>query len=364
MANQSLDNATTTDMTGTVTDYEVSAANDTGEGTTFTPEWTKWLGFYKIPELASVIDKKAMWTVGKGYLAKPKIKKILSKIKGNGKESFNGIMYNAIKTYTLAGDYFAEIIKKNGQLQNLKTLNPGRIQIVTDKFGFISGYQLLGNENKIIAKWKPEEIFHLMWNKEGDNTHGQSTVEKLTSDSSSRPGIIEMFNESKQDLKTVFHRYVKPLIISSVDSDNEEEILAFKKKLDNAVNLGENMVVPKDTVDSIERVSIPQFSTLDPLPWMRKLEAEFTKAEGVPIIIQGGSEETTEATAKILYLAFQQMVEWNQLFLEEQILIQLGIEINFEFPASLIDDLQSDEKKDGNLKGVKKSELDPKKAVK
>jgi len=143
-----------------------------------------------------------------------------------------------------------------------------------------------------------------------------------------------MHEESMQDLKTVFHRYVKPLIISSIEEDDPDEIDKYKIKLDKAVSLGENMVVPKDTVE-MERMSIPQFSTLDPLPWLSYLDKMLIKAEGVPSVILGDGKDSTEATAKILYLAFQQMIEWNQLFIEEQLEAQLQIKIELEFPASL-----------------------------
>lgn len=356
----SLENATTTDMTNQVDSYAVAVASDTGNYTSnYSTNWTKWLGFYQIPELASVIDRKAMWTVGKGVEADKKTLKVIKQIRGSGKETFNTIMDKAVKTYTMAGDYYAEIIKKNGRLFNLKTLNPGRVQIVTDDKGFIKRYEYLGENNKVTAKWQPEEIFHLMWNPKGDNTHGTPTIEKLTTDNNDNPGIIEMFNEAKQDMRTVFHRYVKPLIISSVDSDDETEIAAYKAKLDRAVNLGENMIVPKETVDSIERVSVPQYSTLDPLPWIQKLEKEFIKAEGIPGVILGDGEDMTEATSKILYLAFQQMVEWNQLFLEEQIEAQLGLKVEFNFPANILEDLKTDERKDGQTQGFKKSEVKP-----
>jgi len=289
MAQTNIDSSTTTNMSNQVENYSVPSVNDTGSALTYYTNWTKWLSFYQqIPELQSEIDKKALWTVGKGYKADKKTKKILSKIKGNGKESFNSIMYNAIKTYTICGDYFAEIIEKNGQIYNLKTLNPGSIRVIVDKFGFIKYYEQYDTstfDKKLIHRWKPEEIFHLCWNKKGENPIGTSTIEKLTNDEANRPGIIEMYNEARQDLRTVFHRYVKPLLVTSVDTDDETEIATFKTKLDNSVKNGENLIVPKDTVDTIERVSIPQYSTLDPLPWLKNLQEELIKAEGVPGII-------------------------------------------------------------------------------
>jgi hypothetical protein len=50
----------------------------------------------------------------------------------------------------------------------------------------------------------------------------------------------------------------------------------------------------------------------------------------------------TEATAKIAYLAFEQTIEEEQLYIEEQILSQLNLEIELEFPASLENEMLSD----------------------
>jgi hypothetical protein len=73
----------------------------------------------------------------------------------------------------------------------------------------------------------------------------------------------------------------------------------------------------------------------------------FYEVAQVPKIILGGSGEFTEASAKIAYLAFQQTIEEEQLFIEEQIFNQLGLTIDLEFPASLENELLSDNKKDG-----------------
>jgi hypothetical protein len=147
-------------------------------------------------------------------------------------------------------------------------------------------------------------------------------------------------------MRIVFHRYVKPLIISHVDTDDEDEIAAYKQKLDKAIEMGENLVIPFDTLKLMEKMSIPQYSSLDPLPWIAALERDFFIAEGVPAIIVGSTEKSdTEASAKVLYLSFQQLIEWNQLFLEEQIKAQLGIEIELEFPASMEQQLANDNSK-------------------
>jgi hypothetical protein len=239
-----------------------------------------------------------------------------------------------VKTYTIGGDYYGEIVRNSkNQIINIKTMNPGAVEVVANKFGIISRYDLHINKQKNQKKsFKPDDVLHISWNKIGDNIHGTGTIKKLTK--SDGTGVIEMQQEAMQDLKVVFHRYVKPLLISEIDEDDPDEVKKFRQKLDQAVANGENMVIPKDTA-TVERVSIPQYSTLDPLPWLNHLDRILLKAEGVPAVILGDGQEATEATAKILYLAFEQMVKWNQLFLEEQILAQLDMEINLEFPASL-----------------------------
>ncbi len=82
----------------------------------------------------------------------------------------------------------------------------------------------------------------------------------------------------------------------------------------------------------------------------------FYEAVGVPQIILGGSGEFTEASAKIAYLAFQQNIEEEQLFIEEQCLSQLNLVIELEFPVSLENELLSDNKKDGDETESKPSE--------
>lgn len=326
-------------------------------GDDYTPDWDKWFGYYKtIPELQAVIDKYAMWVGGKGYEADGKVKKRLDKITGMGKDTFDDIMWNLVRMGKICGDSFAEIIRnKRGELINLKPINPGSIVIKSNARGIITKYEqvVIGGskqgEKKTIS-FTPKEMFHLPWNRLGDEIHGISTIQKMER-------IILMRDESMEDMKIVFHRYVKPLLITSADTDEPSEIASIKKKMDNAVNLGENMVVPAGTV-TVERMSIPQYSTLDPLPWLRLLEQFFIMSEGVPEVILGFGRETTEASAKILYLAFQQTIEHGQRFLERQIKTQLALEVEFNFPADLQPDVKEDQAKARKMstlpdKGVK-----------
>jgi hypothetical protein len=331
MSTRRIGNATITDMTSNVENYEdnIDPATQDYPGTSYTPEWDTWYSYLKdSADIMSCIDAMASWIVGKGYKADEKTQEKLRKITGNGKDSFNTILYNQMFVAIANGDSFAEIITdKSGRLRNLKPMSP-KTTIKSNYGGIITSYEEFHIPGETPSDpFKVDKIFHLSWGRLGSECHGRPFAEVLKK-------IMEMKGEAMQDLRIVFHRYVKPLIIAEADTDDDTELTALKVKLDNTVKLGENMVVPKGSFSS-ERISIPQYSTLDPLPWIKYLDEYFTIVSRVPAVIRGSGKETTEASSRVLYVAFQQMIEWGQLYLEEQLKLQLGIEIELEFPVDL-----------------------------
>jgi len=348
MADKKIASAVASDLTNVMTDFSVDSATTDGAAdqkeTTYTNQnWAQQFGYYKqIPELTATINAKATWTVGKGFKADPETKMILQSIKGWGKDTFNTILENLIRTCHIGGDSFAErVTDDDGNLINLKPLDPSTIRIVANRQGIIIRYEQISKVKTPDKKFAPEDIFHLARNRVADEIHGVSIIDNLET-------IILMRNEAMADLKTVMHRHVMPINIFKLDTDDTGKIAAFKAKADAAVAKGENLYIPLGTVE-MDRVSMPQFSTLNPLPWIDALNQYFFQATGVPDIIVGSAREFTEASAKIAYLAFQQTIEEEQLFIEEQVGIQLGIEIELEFPASLENELLSDKKKDGDM---------------
>ena len=101
------------------------------------------------------------------------------------------------------------------------------------------------------------------------------------------------------------------------------------------------MYVPKGVVEP-EQVSTAQNATLNPLAWIQQLNDYFFQVVNVPQIVVGNAKEFTDASGKIVYLAFEQSVKGEQLYMEEQLLQQVGIEIELTFPASLQNELISD----------------------
>lgn len=371
MAN--LSNAAVGDMTNNVTDYSVDpiqldCPDGTKEYSYKNSNFAQEMGYLDtIPELASTIKAMAKWSVGKGYKANKQTKEILNSIVGWGKDSFNEIIKNNIKIYMASGDSFCEIVREktikdkiqnignkislgliryaagSGKLINLKPLNAGKMAIIVDETGMLKRFEYSQGMNQP-QEFNPNQIFHLAWDRIGDQIHGTSIIRRLQN-------IILSRNEAMADMRIVFHRYVKPLWIWQLDTDNATKINAFKAKADLTVENSENIYIPKGAAEA-ERVSVPQYSTLDPLPWIDALNQYFYQATNVPDVILGSAKQTVEASAKMLVFAFEQSVQEHQLFLEEQIKLQLGLDVNFEFPASIAQDLAETEKKAGDKKAA------------
>jgi hypothetical protein len=337
------------DLDNVLTDFEVAArdtdaAQNQPETEWMNTDWAQWHGYYKeIPEFKKAIDMKAIWTVGKGFKADSLTTIVLENITGWGIDTFNSILKNMIITRQVGGDAFAEIIrrKEDGTLLNLKPLDPGSIRIIVNRKGIIKRYEQINKiaqKNVVINKFEPHEILHLTRDRIADEIHGVSVTESVQ-------WIIDARHEAMRDMKKFMHRFVKPMMKFVLNTDNKTKIDAFVNKYDLTVEKGDNLYVPKNTVEH-EIISVPTNATLNPLPWIDYLNNAFFQAVGIPQVVVGGSPHITESASKITYLSFQQTIEDEQQDIEDQIWNQLALRIELDFPASLQNELLSDEKKD------------------
>ena len=347
MAETDIDSSAVGNLEGTETLFSVPSetldnAQDTKETEYINTNFDEELSYYKkIPELKSSVDAKARWVIGKGFTADELTELSLGQIKGNGKDTFNSILENQVRVAEFAGDSFAEIIRDNdGILINLKPLNPGVMKIVANRQGRIIRYEQIDRvSGKTAKKFSPEDIFHLSRDKVADEIHGVSVVQVVKE-------TIDARNEAIRDYRTLLRRNVNPVKLWEIDTDNPAKVATFQAKVDKAFLNSENLVVPQGSVLPPNIISVAPNATLNPLPWINTLTQNFYQEVGVPQIIVGGAQEITEASAKIAYLAWEQTVEEYQLYVEEQVLSQLNLEINLEFPASLQNELLSDGRKD------------------
>ena len=336
-----------------VEDETLDGISDKDEISWTNPNFSTWLGYYmNVPEYGAAIDKFVTWIMGRGYEANKKVDKAVSRVRGSGNDDFLTVLENQIKVALIAGDSFAEIVRDfAGRLTNIKPLNPSTIKIIV-KNGIITRYEQTTPVKGHKIKFKPKEIFHLSWNKIADSIHGNPMARRVEK-------VLKSRQEGEQDLRVVFHRYVKPINFITAATDDDSELNSIQTKIDNAYKKTENILVPKDTIEKIDRMSLPQGSTLDPLPWLKFLVRNFVTSIGMPEVIMGWGEGVTEASGKVIYMAFQQTIERMQDWIEAGLKIQMKIELELIFPETISEEIQEDDKKDG-----KKIKLNPPEAGK
>ena len=338
-----------TERTGQITDYsnqdtEFSVENVSLDDpkSKYSPNFSKWNGYYRvIPELRAVINKMASWTFGRGIKGTKENLEKLNKIKGHGKDSPRTVLKNLWKTALICGDSFAHIIRDDkGNITNLKPLNPEKITIIANEFGIIIGYKHKDRKKP----YDLEEIFHLSYERTADEIHGISFLESLED-------LIISRNEALEDLRILYHRNIKPIQFFEVATSDKSKLNLIEGTINEAYKKSENVVIPEGIVKEIKKSSTPHYGTLDSLNYIKFLVRQFVTSCGIPEVIMGWGAETTEASSKIIYLAFQQEIEDMQIYNEEMIKNQLDIEIELEFPASIEESLKQDQKKDkGQIK--------------
>ena len=338
----------TTDFSNQGTEFTVTSKDTDGAEFTETfyiPEFPKWNGYYrKIPELRSVINKFASWTFGRGIKADAKNKKKLDKIKGIGRESPRSVLKNAWRVAMICGDSFAH--KMEGG--NLKPLNPGKVAIVANADGIIIGYEMQTSVEGTTIRFDVDEIYHLSYEREADEIHGIPFPEALEE-------LIKSKNEAIADLRLLYHRTIKPILFYEAETDDTQKLNSLEDTINNAFKKTESVVMAAGVIKEIKRASSPQFSTgeINSLAYIKFLVRTLVTSTGMPEIVMGWGEQTTEASANIIYLAFQQEIEDMQLYNQEAADIQLTITFNLEFPASIETSLQRDNSKDGAVKAEK-----------
>ena len=313
-------------------------------------DWTTYNGYYKKhSSVKAVMNKLSIWTLGKGIISDKKTTRILDRIKGWGKETAEEVIMNMIKIKHVNGDSYSEIITTDGKeirkdgsnLLNLKPLNPGSIGHLVNSQGILVGYKqrLLDGSEKT---FKVNQILHFCLNRDADEIHGTSDIESLTT-------FLDKIKQLDEDMSLTFHRFVVPMIIWKLNTDDTAAIAKFQTYEKSAINKGNNLIVPQDAVgwDLLE-AGKGVGKIINPMEWRNKWTEEIIKGGGVPALIMAIESSTTEASSKMVFLAWELIVDEEQASVERQIKSQLGLKIKFSDPPKIDQSLVSDNKKDAN----------------
>ena len=347
-----LNSATTTDFTSTVPDFIVESmaldvANADGSETfVYYDKATENYGYYfNHPQVASPINSLCTWGFGQGYTVNTTTEKVLQDINGNGKETFDEIIWTHEADKLINGDAFIEIVRAGTTLINLINISPERVKAVW-KGARIKRYEIW-NGSKWVKK-KTQEIFHIMNQKIGDQTHGTSIVQ-------SNKNVNDAMIEAFEDERVIKHRD-KALGVVYYKTNNEGKIAYANTQIENAVKNGEMVGMPEDTA-KIE--PYPSKSSEDRQNWLGYVENLGYQTGGVPRTI-ATSDGTSEVGGINGHLIFEPIYAKEQLDMENQLWQQVAIKIKFTRVPSLAPKTKEDAEKNTGQTSIQPNEVEPK----
>ena len=133
---------------------------------------------------------------------------------------------------------------------------------------------------------------------------------------------------------------------------------SLEKTVNKAFKNSESILITKGVIGEIKRASSPLFSTgeVNSLTYINFLVRLFTTIVGMPEVIMGWGESTTEASAKVIITSYEQEIWDMKLYNQEAGEIQLNIKFDIEPAPSLMDELIKDTAKDGSEKIAQKND--------
>ena len=351
---------TTTQLNSGVPDYKVPSKtiDEAGvEKETYwnNSNWPTYLGYLKsIPEYRNAVRALAIYTCGRGWSASPEDKAMLENIRGWGEDTFDSIMQDMIIVKKTNGDAYLQIIRNPDNpitIINLKKLNPLRVRHVVNSDGILIGYDWMtvGDKSKPIKRLKVEEVFHICNDRVANEIHGTSVLESCK-------WVIDWLNEMLSDLRRVMHR--STIRVLYIDMDDTTKLGTVRTQYKEAIKNGEVLIIPARRGEAeFEQLNIPPTEAW--LSAIRFVRDYFYEVLGVPKVITGGTQESTEASSKIGYQTFEQPYITEQRLLEQDIWNQLAIRIKFDRPKSLLDELQGEQQANQSQVGFQPSEMMP-----
>ena len=330
MAEFNLSNATTTDFKNQVPDFIVEAksldnANDNKEETfTYFDKATENFGYYfNHPQASSPINALSTWTVSRGWTTdNPTLKAELEHVTGQGKDSFETIMWNHEAVKLIVGDAFIEMIRNKAKtiLLNMIPISPERVKIVS-KGARIIRYEIWNG--KTWVRKDVEDILHSSNKRIGDQITGTSFIQ-------SGKAVLDTLLEAHDDERTIKHRD-KALGIVYYKTNNAGKITFANTQIEKAVKNGEMVGLPEDTA---EIKPYPSKSSEDRQNWLQYNENLYYQTGGVPRSI-ATSDGTSEVGGKMGHVIFEPIYTKEQVDLERDLWNQQAILIKFNRPPSL-----------------------------
>src|SRR3990167_1998984 len=298
-----------------------------------------WFAHYiKHAKVKKAIDGFADWVLGQGFTTDTRTQVILEHISGNGKETFDDIMWNGIVMKKVNGESYTHAIRNdNGTIINMRSLSPNHMRVVYSGKGRVKEYRhySVAEKSGEFVTYQPNEILHMINDKVADEMHGRSVIE-----------AIEWNVDAQEEAKRVHRKLVwraGVVRVIEVDTSNATELATLKAQYKVAEEKGDVLLLPKDKAKAIDWK--PNLDVAGIIAWLNYLDNEFYISIGFPRDLAGASTNATEAGMKMSYITYMPLYEKEVTELENDLWNQFQIKISFNRQQSLLGQEQSNEAK-------------------
>ena len=334
-----------TTTTTTKADYKVGSISPDSPTTKDENYWdnsrfTIWFAHYiKHAKVKKAIDNFADWVLGLGYTTDSRTKVILEHIQGNGKESFDDLMWNAIVMKKVNGESYTHMIidKDSNLLINARSLSPNHMRVIYSGKGRIKEYRhySVAEKSGEFVTYQPNEILHMINDKVADEMHGRSVIE-----------AIEWNVDAQEEAKRVHRKLVwraGVVRVIMVDTSNAAELATLKAQYKIAEEKGDVLLLPMEKAKAVDfKQNLDHAGIIN---WLNYLDNEFYISIGFPRDLAGASTNATEAGMKMSYITYMPLYEKEVTELENDLWNQFQIKISFNRQQSLLGQEQSNEAK-------------------
>jgi hypothetical protein len=322
--------------------------NDSGETTYYFENAVTDLGYWQNdPIVFSATNGIATWAFRLGWTSDdPATIAEFEHFVGRGNEIFSDIMWNHEVMKLVVGDAFCEIVWSDdgNTILNLVPISPERVRIIS-KGGQIKRYEVWNS-----SEWKTiktENMYHTSNKRMGDQIHGTSQIDAIRKS-------IDARQEAEEDERTIKHRD-KAVGIAKYKTNNKGKIDDANKAIKNAIENGDMIGVPEDTVDF---EAFPVKSSEDRQNWIQSRENHTYSTIGVP-----RNQITADGTTEVGGIGGHLLLEISSgaeaLAEEQRIWSQMARKIRFNRPPTLAPQVQENQAANTGTTQIQPAEVTP-----
>ena len=259
-------------------------------------------------------------------------------------KGFNSWLYEALICALWAGNSYSEVVltkasegrQKQGRpkssdswkIDELKLIAPDEMRPIRDSYGKVLGYIQYpfqgtytwldsGQADKFGAAggvlFDPHEIIHIKIDTDPGEAYGTSKIEAVKD-------ILALIIGMREDVGMIAKNYASPIILFRIGTElipaSPDTVNEFKANLESQMTVSSN-IVSSTMVDPVVIATGQKAMNLQ--NYLTQFMGMFFGAMGIPEILLGQGQETTEATAKIQLEAVGNQIRVLQQHLKDHV---------------------------------------------